>query len=246
MADRKSGLRIALLDCEDNPIWPKDHYLKFYCSGLQRDGDVWDVFYVARDNKVPSFETLKKYQAIVISGSRHDARTDDTHNHYPWMTGLESLIREILNEGEEEGLRMYGACFGNQMVARAMGGEVGRNKNDKFIFGLEKVELKREGEEPTVWNCYESHGDSVHSLPEGATLLASSKSTRNEIWKLKNCICIQPHPEFSQKFFEGDLTDLVEKRLKELQRQREFGAAEGGKDDNVKVNNYIREFLVGE
>lgn len=47
------------------------------------------------------------------------------------------------------------------------------------------------------------HGDHVSVLPQGATNLAYSDRTENEIWMIdERVLCIQSHPEFNASYIE--------------------------------------------
>lgn len=55
-----------------------------------------------------------------------------------------------------------------------------------------------------AFRLHESHQDQVSELPPGATLLASSTKTPNEIWSMGSQVfCIQGHPEFLGDFMQA-------------------------------------------
>lgn len=52
------------------------------------------------------------------------------------------------------------------------------------------------------------HGDYVYSLPEEATLFASSKRCQIEIWGIREqVLCIQSHPEFNAAHIQQNIID---------------------------------------
>lgn len=74
------------------------------------------------------------------------------------------------------GIPILGICYGFQVMAQALGGEVAKTGNREY--GGTDVEICQSGvllngsaESQTTWM---SHGDAVHSAPDGFTVLASS------------------------------------------------------------------------
>ena len=70
-------------------------------------------------NPSPSaYPPLSTIDAILITGSKHNAFDDD-----PWIVSLVEFVRKVIADGR---VRVVGVCFGHQIVARALGVEVGR------------------------------------------------------------------------------------------------------------------------
>lgn len=70
------------------------------------------------DNVFP--ENIENYDLLIITGSRHGVYED-----HDWIPPLEALIREAYAKS----VKMLGLCFGHQIMAQALGGEV--VKSDK-------------------------------------------------------------------------------------------------------------------
>ena len=117
------------------------------------------------------------------------------------------------------GKALVGVCFGAQIIAHALGGEVGKNPNDRgFILLAETIcfnsalnnkpelrccrtAVKRIDDEEGLAKILVSHGDSCVKLPPHATLLASSRSCTNEVYTCGgNVLCCQGHPEFDYDY----------------------------------------------
>ena len=70
-------------------------------------------------NPSPSaYPALDAIDAILITGSKHNAFDDD-----PWIIALVEYVHRVLAHGR---VRVVGVCFGHQIVARALGVAVGR------------------------------------------------------------------------------------------------------------------------
>ena len=90
--------------------------------------------------------------------------------------GSPSLDPEIL----ELGIPTMGICYGFQVMAQQLGGEVA--KTGAREYGSTEVRLAGDGgvflnEQPPTQSAWMSHGDSVVKAPEGFEVLASSDST---------------------------------------------------------------------
>ncbi len=106
----------------------------------------------------------------------------------------------------ELGIPVLGICYGFQMMAKELGGEVARTGLREY--GATDVVLAGDGGillagQPTTQTTWMSHGDSVAAAPDGFTVLASSASTpvaafANDERKLYG---VQWHPEVKHSDF---------------------------------------------
>ena len=64
-----------------------------------------------------------KYDAILVSGSRHSAYED-----LPWINRLADVLRSCVDRGSP---RIAAVCFGHQLLAQALGGKVGKNPSGR-------------------------------------------------------------------------------------------------------------------
>jgi GMP synthase (glutamine-hydrolysing) len=116
---------------------------------------------------------------------------------YPWLEQEAAYIKGA----HERQLPVIGICLGSQLIAHALGGQVGPMAAPEV--GFHDVMLNPTGQvEPLLggmaWNSPQfcSHGYEVKQLPAGATLLASSKACKVQIYKAGiRTIGIQYHPE---------------------------------------------------
>jgi GMP synthase (glutamine-hydrolysing) len=179
--------------------------------------------------------------AVVITGS--PASVPDRE---PWMERAERWLRAVVAGGTPT----FGICFGHQMLAQALGGEVRRNPRGREMGTLS---IERTGSSPIFAGVPErflahvTHVDSVVRLPPGAEPLArSDREDHHAIRFAEACYGVQFHPEMDA----GVMRAYVEAR-------RAILAAEGFAVDEMvsrigeahaarqTIQNFVRHFLFG-
>ncbi|MEK6897662.1 MAG: glutamine-hydrolyzing GMP synthase, partial [Nanoarchaeota archaeon] len=134
----------------------------------------------------PAAEIIKlKPRGIILSGS--PSSVYDKHAPFP-TEGIFNLDIPIL-----------GICYGQQLIAKLLGGEVKSGKLKEFgrekIMVSDKISLfKGCNKKEVVWF---SHGDTVTKLPKGFKRIAKSKTCRVAAFVSNNnqIFGIQFHPE---------------------------------------------------
>jgi GMP synthase-like glutamine amidotransferase len=118
----------------------------------------------------------------LLTGSLHGAYED-----IPFIAPLEDLIRDIHAAKRP----MVGICFGHQIIAQALGGQV-----EKFNGGwsVGRTEYRFDGHGDLALNAW--HQDQVVERPAGARVVASSDFCENAALAYGDSILtVQPHPE---------------------------------------------------
>ena len=143
---------------------------------------------------------LSGFDGVMIGGSPASVT-----EAAPWMQRLEALVREIVAAR----LPLFGACFGHQIIARALGVPVTRNPGG-WAHGL--IEMRRtgwapwSGPEPTL-RLYGSHIEQVARLPDGAVGLFESPGCPVAGFAIGGHVfTVQHHPEMTRDFI-ADLVD---------------------------------------
>ena len=128
----------------------------------------------------------KRPAAIVLSGGPSSVYAD----------GAPSLDPGIL----ELGVPVFGICYGFQVMATQLGGEVARTGRREYgsteltLTGDDSSLLAGQPAEQTVWM---SHGDAVSRAPEGFTVLATTPDTPVAAFadERRRLYGVQWHPE---------------------------------------------------
>lgn len=170
---------------------PKDGQKFTELMALARPGWAYDV-YAVKDREFPA--ELDAADGYLITGSPASVNEPAS-----WKSRLERLVVELSNAR----VPLYGACFGHQIIAKALGGRVSSNPQ-----GWEKgVRIaKYEGE---ALAGFASHSEQVLSLPEGAETLASAPGCPIAAFRIGAHIeTTQYHPEMTLDFFTALLEEL--------------------------------------
>jgi GMP synthase (glutamine-hydrolysing) len=106
---------------------------------------------------------------IIITGS-----VSSVTERAPWMVRAESYVREVVSAERP----LLGICFGHQLMAQALGGEVARNPRGREIGTVEVTRCEEEDPLfdglPDVMFANATHVDSAVRLPPTARVLAKS------------------------------------------------------------------------
>jgi GMP synthase-like glutamine amidotransferase len=155
----------------------------------------------------------------------------------PWIAPLQEFIR---NAGEA---KMIGVCFGHQVMAQALGGEVIKSPKG-WGAGLHRYEVVH----PQRWTNGEravaipaSHQDQVVRQPPYTEVVARSDFTPFAAlaWTDRPAISFQFHPEFSVGYARA----LIEKRFDRVNDPDKALASLDAPNDNQVVGGWMRRFL---
>jgi GMP synthase (glutamine-hydrolysing) len=142
----------------------------------------------------PSLPRWDRISGIVISGSLSNVTL-----HEPWMEEEAAWVREAVNAE----VPLLGICFGHQMLAWALGGEVADNPHGPEM-GTVAIHLTKRAQEdflfmgmPSPLAVPSAHGQSVVRLPQNAVLLAGNEHDGSHAFRIGECAWgLQFHPEY--------------------------------------------------
>lgn len=163
---------------------------------------------------------LDRDAAVVVDVEGGDALPERTGFAGAIVTGSAAMVTERLDwsersaawlrEAAHAGLPLLGICYGHQLIAHALGGEVGDNPNGREM-GTVCIELgDAAGEDPLLaglparFPAQATHRQSVLRPPPGATVLAHNSHDACHAYRWGECAWgLQFHPEFSTTHMRG-------------------------------------------
>ena len=191
----KLTIGILLTDHVLDDLKPKhgdqdDFYSKIFGEA---DTNIKLKIYDVTLNNYPA--DINECDGYIITGSKLSVYDDEK-----WIRDLEQYIRN-LNQNKKS---LLGVCFGHQLIAQALGGEVCKAEIG-WVTGLQSYtfhdnfpwlkDLNRE------IKLIHSHQDQITKLPDQATLVASNKNVPMAMYYIDNHIMsIQGHPEFTNEY----------------------------------------------
>ncbi len=144
--------------------------------------------------------SLDGYRGLIILGGPMNVDQVDQYKH---------LVTEInvIEEAIKRGLPVLGICLGAQLIAKALGSKI--RKNREVEIGWYDVSPTEDGKkDPLIGyfgkseRIFQWHGDTFN-IPHGAVHLASSPLCSNQAFRYKgNVYGFQFHLEVDQKMIE--------------------------------------------
>ncbi len=204
-------------------------------------GDTWVDDWESIDVRLPdvTLPAPESAAAFIITGSASSVyeRTD-------WILRTEGYVRDIA----EAKVPLLGICFGHQLIAQALGGEVTKNPRGREI-GTVRLEVSQgdamlEGQ-PLAFDVQTTHGDSVVRLPPGAKLHASTALEPNAIFSIGDTIrAVQHHPEMDDDI----IRKYVQARFEIIQSEgldaaKILSSVRHAPENARTLRNFIRNFV---
>lgn len=155
----------------------------------------------------------QRFSGVLVTGS-----VSMVTDREDWSESTADWLRRAIDAG----LPTLGVCYGHQLIAHALGGEVGDNPNGRQI-GTRPCHLLPEAADdelfenhPEHFPVQTSHLQVVLTPPEGATRLAETPLDPNFVLRFRpNTWGVQYHPEFSVPV----MRDYIRLRGAMLQRE---------------------------
>lgn len=175
-------------------------------------------------NKIP--ELTPDIKAVILSGSPCSVRQED-----PLLIDLDALIGK---------LPVLGVCYGAQLIAHQLGGEVGRSS--KREYGKASLHFEKEddllfqnmSDGSQVWM---SHGDSIKYVPTNFEIIGTTDSIPVAVYKSKEGAFDQPvygiqfHPEV---YHTSEGTQLIENFIRNICGLKELWTPAHFVEDSVE------------
>ncbi len=233
-------IKIAVLDSVPRKYWADDGGItdaQKFIELLAPENPLasFSTYYVS-EHQFP--ESVDDYDAFILTGS-----PDNVSDNFDWMQRLSRLVIEA----NQKNKHIIGSCFGHQLIAKALGGEVSVNENG-WMIGNYNLRIQPEKNydwmEPKANNTglYHFNLQRVTQLPEGAKAFARSELYDNFAYTIgDNILCMQGHPEQPERAMNNFIsaTPLSEKDLAKARLRMQNGAP----DAKVWAQWMMRFFL---
>jgi GMP synthase (glutamine-hydrolysing) len=206
-----------------------------------RIGPLWQGYYRVADVRTDEPPEVDGAAAVIITGS-----ASNVPNREPWMLRAEAWLRDVVGSG----VPVFGICFGHQMLAQALGGEVIRNPRGREM-GTRTI-TKRSHDPifdglPEEFSANVTHIDTVGRPPEGAVSLALSPLDEHQAIRFsETCYGVQFHPEIDADIMRGYVEARREILISEGHDAEAIHAGVGEGDAGAEtLRNFVRCFVKG-
>jgi GMP synthase (glutamine-hydrolysing) len=186
------------------------------------DFDLWTLKgFDCSDNEVTIIDAehgeplpaAKECAGVVVTGS-HDMVTDKL----PWSVNVAEWIPSLL----EADVPFLGICYGHQLLAYSLGGEVGFHPKGTEVGTVDIHLLPQSACDtlfcslPSTFQVHVTHAQTVISLPQGAIHLATNSFEPNHAFRIGKCAWgVQFHPEYDTNIMRSYIINEAEDLKKE-------------------------------
>ena len=221
-----SALPLALIQLEVPPanvVSEIGEQPRWFIDALDLQPDAYLIVRPHLGEALPDFDQIS---GAILSGSW--AMVTD---HAEWSERSAAWIRAAIDHD----LPLLGVCYGHQLMAYALGGEVADNPNG-WERGLLPIRCSAQAQRdpllqnlPQDFSVWLSHRQSVISAPPQAQVLAASARDGCQIVRYTpQAISVQFHPEFTRHIMNACLPE---------------GCKEDGANE-IEGKDWARELLV--
>lgn len=184
------------------------------------------TLYAVCDGEFP--DSYQSCDGWAITGS-----PASVYDRLSWIAPLEALIRDIHAAQQP----LLGICFGHQIIARALGGDV-KKATAGWGLGLHRYDATRAGQallQQSQLTLNAIHQDQVVSIPAQAQLLAGSRFCPAAMLGYGNHgLTLQAHPEFRTDYMASLLPALAPQYFDEAQADAALASL-----NNTQVHNTV-------
>lgn len=220
--------RLALLNAASEPEKPRRNFRRELAADL--------VEYHVQDGQVPDDPDV---DGVVVTGSEASVYWDD-----PWIDPTIDWVREAIDGG----LPTLGVCFGHQVVATALGGEV----VDMGEYELGYREIRHDGDPlfagiDNPFLAFATHSDTVAELPAEVHLIAEN-DYGVQAFRTDLAVGVQFHPEYDQETAEWvtERKDLPPEHIERVLGGITDEAVERSRQAALVFENFLAEYVASQ
>lgn len=178
---------------------------------------------------------LTNYDGVIVTGSPASVNDDA-----PWVGKMLELVRVI----ETQKIPMFGACFGHQAIAKALGGTVGYNPDG---WQLGSTSTRFSGDRSWLNGAgdivlYAAHKEQVTGLPAKADILSSSPQCPIGAFAVGDHVfTTQYHPEMTSEFVDALIDEMAPSIDQEVEDRARRSLAQQA--ENKRFSAWVVEFF---
>lgn len=226
-------MKVALLVCdhvrEDLVDSHGDYPLMFKRLLPEMPMDTWCVC----DRQFPE---ISDYDAFICTGSKYSV-----YEELDWIADLSQFTRDVFQSGK----KFVGSCFGHQMIAHALGGEVSKLAHG-YLIGLHDFRLAQRipwmSMDVNSYNVLMLCQDQVKELPPNSKVWASSSVCPVGMFTVgSNFLGIQGHPEFTTKYNQAVFESRPDKISQEKMEMAKSSFAK--RPSTIYLSQLMMEFV---
>jgi len=238
----EASLRLTLIQARDEQHLLEQELLCFV-ERMEVGADRIRAINVLTDAGALTESRLDETDALLIGGSgRYSAGND-----YPWTDALLAFVRSACNRATPT----FGSCWGHQVIARALGGEV-RYDPSRAELGCFEVQLTPEGAQdplfsklPKSFHANMGHHDRVTRLPPGTIELAANPSQRFQAFRVEGLPVYgtQFHSELNAERERDRLLAYREAYRSDIPSEEAFQSVLDSLAETTEADRLLRWFL---
>lgn len=185
-------------------------------------------------------QDLTAYDGYIVTGSPASVNSGEA-----WIKSEVAIVKELIKLKKP----VFGACFGHQLIAQALGTKVVDNPSG-WEFGkimthvVNRPDWMQDASDQSVeqWAMYAAHTEQVSGLPEGATLLCQNEQCAIGGFAIGNTVfTTQYHPEITDEFIEALVVELKDYVGPEVTQRASDSL--GTKSDRALFAGWICQFF---
>ena len=210
-----------------------DRFAQLLCSA---DPQLQFRTYCAVSQKYP--KELDECDAYLITGSKFSV-----FEEVAWIQRLKQFVQTCYIQEK----KLIGICFGHQLIAHALGGDVQRSTKGWGV-GLISSAVRQSPTwltpELEAFSLLINHRDQVTRLPDDASLVASNDFCPVSSFQVnESVLTFQGHPEFSPEYLQY----LIARRREDIGEQTYQHAVESLEQpaDHDMIAKWIVNFIRG-
>ena len=197
-------MRLGILLCDDVPESLSDHFHNYpdmFEEALRAVmPDLCLQTFRVHDNEFP--DSIDQCQSWLISGSCQSVYQGDA-----WIEHLKDFIRQLYRERK----KLVGVCFGHQVIAAALGGEVELSPKGWGVgLAANDIDARQSWMSPEAqqFRIIVSYQDQVSVLPADTKVLASSEFCPYFLLQYgETFLSTQGHPEYTKDYITALMND---------------------------------------